>query len=283
MTVADAAPPRGGDDDGVVVGRVVISARGAGRWAAGHPWVYRTDVYAEPRREPGLVTVTDRRGRHLGQALYSPHSEIRLRLLTRGREPIDRTWWRARIAAALARRTPGDDTAYRVVYAEADGLPSLIIDRYGPYVVIQLLSAGLERLRTQVLAGVEDVLAPMGVLLRNDAAIRRHERLPLDVTLASGSVPETVDVAEHGLRYLAAPWSGQKTGAFLDQRDNRALLEAHTAPGGRALDLFTYHGSFALHAARRAAAVVAVDSSVDALDRGRRERSSERPLEHNLA
>jgi 23S rRNA (cytosine1962-C5)-methyltransferase len=265
MTLVGTATP-GADTNHV--GLVVVSARGAGRWAAGHPWIYRTDVYAEPRAEPGLVTVSDRRGRHLGQALYSPQSEIRLRLLTRGRERIDAAWWQARIGGALARRALGADTAYRVVSAEGDGLPSLIIDRYGPYVVVQLLSAGLERQRADVLAGVDGALAPAGVLLRNDAAIRRHERLPLEVSLVHGAVPETVEVTEHGLRYLAAPWSGQKTGAFLDQRDNRALVEAHAPLGGRALDLFAYHGSFALHLARRASHVVAVDSSLEALARG---------------
>ena len=248
---------------------VVVSAKGAARWAAGHPWIYRSDVYAEPREGPGLVTVTDRKGRTFGQALYSPKSEIRLRLLTRGSERVDSAWWSARIAAAAARRGAVPATAYRVVHAEGDGLPSLVVDRYGPYVVAQLLSAGLEQLRDDVVAGIRSALAPEAILLRNDAAIRRHERLPLEVVPALGTVPQTVEVTEDGIRYLVAPWSGQKTGAFLDQRENRALVAARTAPGGRALDLFTYHGSFALHLARRAASVVAVDSSAEALARGR--------------
>jgi 23S rRNA (cytosine1962-C5)-methyltransferase len=245
----------------------VVSARGAARWAAGHPWINRTDVYHEPKDEPGLLPVTDRRGRHLGQALYSPKSEIRLRLLTRGTEPVNPGWWSERFALALARRGAMADTAYRVVHAEGDGLPSLVVDRYGRWVVAQLLSAGLERLREDVISGIRDTLAPDGILLRNDAAIRRHERLPLEVVLASGSVPDTIEVVEDGVRYLAAPRTGQKTGAFLDQRLNRALVAAHTG-GGRALDVFTYHGSFALHLARRAAEVIAVDSSPEALARG---------------
>jgi 23S rRNA (cytosine1962-C5)-methyltransferase len=247
---------------------VVVAAKGAGRWQAGHPWIYRTDVYAEPRGEPGLVVVTDRRDHHLGQALYSPKSEIRLRLLTRGREPTDAQWWTARIADAARRRSAIPATAYRVVHAEGDGLPSLVVDRYGPYVVAQLLSAGLEALRADVVAGIQAALAPEGILLRNDSAIRRHEGLPLAVEGACGSVPETVAVEEHGIHYLAAPHSGQKTGAFLDQRENRALV-SRFAGAGRALDVFTYHGSFALHLARRAGEVVAVDSSSDALARGR--------------
>ncbi len=246
---------------------VVVSAKGAARWQAGHPWIYRSDVYAEPDDEPGIVAVTDRRGRFLGQALYSPRSEIRVRLLTTGDERIDAAWWGARIAAAAARRGGIPATAYRVVHAEGDGLPSLIVDRYGPYVVAQLLSAGIERAREDVIAGIRAALAPEGILFRNDAAIRRHEGLPLEVVPACGAVPETVEVEEHGVRYLAAPHAGQKTGAFLDQRENRMLVAAH-AGRGRALDLFTYHGSFALHLARRAAGVIAVDASAEALARG---------------
>ena len=247
---------------------IIVAAKGAARWQAGHPWIYRTDVYDEPGDTPGIVAVTDRRGRHLGRALYSPRSEIRLRLLTRGREAIDAAWWGERIAAAAARRTELAATAFRVVHAEGDGLPSLVVDRYGPYVVAQLLSAGLEQVRDDVLAGMGAALAPEGILLRNDSAIRRHEGLPLEVTLAYGEVPKVVEVVEGDVRYAAAPWTGQKTGAFLDQRENRVLVSEHAGPG-RALDLFTYHGSFALHLARRAAAVVAVDSSAEALARGR--------------
>jgi len=218
---------------------VIVSAKGAARWQAGHPWIYRTDLYDEPGDAPGIVAVTDRRGRHLGQALYSPKSEIRLRLLTRGREPVDATWWERSIASAAARREGIAATAYRVVHAEGDGLPSLVVDRYGPYVVAQLLSAGLEQVRDDVLA----------------------------VVAAAGVVPATVEVEEHGIRYRAAPHDGQKTGAFLDQRENRVLVGEHAGPG-RALDLFTYHGSFALHLARRAIGVVAIDSSAEALARG---------------
>lgn len=258
MTLKDAANGR----------TVVVSAKGTARWKSGHPWIYRTDVAREPRDAPGIVSVVDRRDRFWGQALYSPRSEIRLRLLTRGEEPIDAAWWADRVAAAARRRGGVPATAYRVVHAEGDGLPALIVDRYGAVAVVQLLSAGLERRRDEVVQGIVAALAPEGVLLRNDALIRRHEGLSAEVTVAHGIVPETVEVTEHGLRYLAAPWTGQKTGAFLDQRDNRVLVAAHTPEGGRALDAFTYHGSFALHLARRAAQVVAVDSSAEALARG---------------
>src|SRR5204863_1828098 len=134
--------------------------------------------------------------------------------------------------------------------------------------VAQLLSAGLETARADVVAGITAALAPEGILFRNDAGVRRHEGLPTEVALAFGQVPEVVEVVAEGMKYLAAPWSGQKTGAFLEQRENRALVGQHTRAGGRALDLFTYHGSFALHLARHAKDVLAVDQSAEALARG---------------
>ena len=247
---------------------IVVSATGADRWRYGHPWIYRSDVAKEPGDAPGIVPVSDRRGRFLGQALYSPKSEIRLRLLTRDPAPITAAWWRDRIAQALAARDGITATAYRVVHGEGDGLPSLVIDRYGAYVVVQLLSAGLESARADVLTAIQEVLHPRGIVLRNDAAVRRHEGLAQEVVVASGEVPEVVEVEEDGVKYLAAPLTGQKTGAFLDQRENRVLVGGAGRAGGRALDLFTYHGSFALHLARRAREVIAVDSSAEALARG---------------
>ncbi|MGH7522602.1 MAG: class I SAM-dependent rRNA methyltransferase [Gemmatimonadales bacterium] len=245
-----------------------VTARGAERWKQGHPWIYRSDVADEPQRKPGIVPVTDRKGKFLGQALYSPSSEIRLRLLTRTDEPIDATWWTKRIGASAERRAAITATAWRAVHAEGDGLPSLIIDKYGPFIVAQLLSAGLETARADVVTAIREVFGPEGILLRNDAAVRRHEGLPAEVVLAHGEVPEVVEVVEDGIKYLAAPWSGQKTGAFLDQRENRILVGQHTRAGGRALDLFTYHGSFAQHLARHAKEVLAVDQSTEALARG---------------
>jgi 23S rRNA (cytosine1962-C5)-methyltransferase len=247
---------------------VKVTARGAERWKQGHPWIYRSDVAEEPDKTPGIVPVTDRKGKFLGQALYSPRSEIRLRLLTRGNEPIDATWWTKRIGDAAERRTSITASAWRAVHAEGDGLPSLVIDRYGPYIVAQMLSAGLETARADVLTAIREVFAPDGILLRNDAGVRRHEGLTEEVVLAFGQVPETVELVEDGIKYLAAPWTGQKTGAFLDQRENRVMVGRHTKPGGRALDLFAYHGSFALHLARQAKEVVAVDQSTEALARG---------------
>lgn len=249
---------------------VVVSAKGAARWRQGHPWIYRSDVLTTGRTPAGPVRVTDRSGRFLGQALFSPASEIRLRLLTREEEPVNGAWWRARVEAAAARRanlTP-ETTAYRVVHAEGDGLPSLVVDRYGEIVVAQLLSAGLEAVRPLVLEAIQEALRPEGVLLRHDASVRRHEGLPLEIVEVAGSVPDTIEVRETGIRYLVSPREGQKTGAFLDQRENRLLVGG--IAWGDALDVFTYQGLFALHLARRCPRVLAVDSSEAALALARR-------------
>ena len=246
----------------------VVSNAGARRWNSGHPWIFKSDVRREPDAEPGLVDVHDQRGKPLGVALWSPRSEIALRLLDSDPEiNIDLEWWRARIARAAARREilRAQTDAYRVVYSEADGCPSLIVDRYGAYVVVQLLSAGLESCRTDVLAAVRAQLAPAGILARNDASVRAREGLSRTVEPLFGEVPTEIEVHEHGVRYFAAPHEGQKTGAFLDQRENRVLIGSLAR--GRALDCFSYHGSFALHLARRAAHVIALDSSRTALER----------------
>lgn len=244
-----------------------VSARGAARWAAGHPWIYRSDVADNPDI-PGIVPVRDSRGKFLGQALCSPRSEIRLRLLERSEVPIDQAWWSARFEACRARRAGIDANAWRAVHAEGDGLPALIVDRYDRWLVVQLLSAALETQRGNIVDALRETFGPEGILLRNDVPTRRLEGLKEGVELAWGSVPEQVEVREGGVRWFAAPWTGQKTGAFLDQRDNRLLAGGLVPEGGSALDCFAYHGSFALHLAARAGAVTALDASEDALARG---------------
>ncbi len=244
-----------------------VTARGAERWVRGHPWIYRSDVVDGPA-PAGLVPVHDPRGRFVGQALHSPASEIRLRLLERSDRPVDAAWWRERLAASAGRRRGIDATACRLVHGEGDGLPSLVVDRYDRWLVVQILSAGLETLRDEIVTALGELFRPEGILLRNDAAARRREGLDETVTLARGSVPREIEVREGEVRYLAAPWDGQKTGAFLDQRPNRLLAGALAAPGGRALDCFAYHGSFAIHLAGRASHVLALDMSRDALARG---------------
>jgi 23S rRNA (cytosine1962-C5)-methyltransferase len=249
--------------------KAVVSRRGAERWDQGHPWIFASDVTHAPP-EPGLVQVQDPRGKFLGQALYSPRSEIRLRLLERSERAVDDAWWEERLGRAAARRAAIDATAYRVAHAEADGVPSLVVDRYDRWLVVQILSAGLETMREPIIGALARLLAPTGILLRNDAAVRRKEGLAETVEVAHGTVPQEIEVREAGVRYLAAPFTGQKTGAFLDQRANRVRAGALAVPGGQALDCFAYHGSFALHLAARSAQVMALDVSPEALARGAR-------------
>jgi 23S rRNA (cytosine1962-C5)-methyltransferase len=243
---------------------VVVTPRGVGRLRSGHPWIFRSDL-SDDGGPPGLARLIDERGKGLGTALYSPTSEIRARWLANEGTVVDRAWWTRMVREAHERRRGITDGAFRVVHAEGDGLPSLIVDRYGEYVVAQLLSAGLEAVREDVIAAISDALAPRGLLLRNDAAVRGRERLAREVTLAFGEVPQTIELGEGpGIRCLAAPWTGQKTGLFLDQRENRALMGRMA--GGRCLDAFAYHGGFSLHlAAGGASEVVAVEISRDAL------------------
>jgi 23S rRNA (cytosine1962-C5)-methyltransferase len=171
------------------------------------------------------------------------------------------------MARAADRRASirAEANAYRVVYGEADGCPSLIVDRYGDIAVLQLLSAGLEACRTDIVTAVREVLQATGIIARNDASVRAREGLPRSVEVLYGEVPAEVEVDEHGVRYLAAPHDGQKTGAFLDQRENR--VRVRELARGNALDCFSYHGSFALHLARKADRVTALDSSGPALER----------------
>ncbi|HEV7991280.1 MAG TPA: class I SAM-dependent rRNA methyltransferase [Gemmatimonadaceae bacterium] len=246
----------------------IVSTRGARRWSAGHPWIYRSDLIERPNDEPGAVRVTDQRGKPLGVALWSPQSEISLRLLDRNAEAvIDDAWWHSALDRAVRRRATlqSDANAFRLVHGEGDLLPSLVVDRYDRWLVVQLMSAGLEHYRAEIIRALTELVRPDGILARNDVPLRVKEGLPTNVELLMGAVPDEVEVEEHGVRYLAAPWRGQKTGAFLDQRENRALVGRIAR--GRALDCFSYHGSFALHLARRATSVIALDASAHALTR----------------
>jgi len=250
-----------------------ISPRGVKRLKGGHPWIFRSDVIDRPNAAAGIVRVESARGEPLGWALWSPASEISLRHIegNPARTP-DAEWWQAKLAATIARRASiasaplaDGSNAYRLVHGEGDLLPSLVVDRYGDHLVVQILSAGVDAWTREIVDALRSLTGATGILARNDAAARGREGLVREVTLLHGAVPRTLDVVEHGVRYLAAPWDGQKTGAFLDQRENRVLIGAQSR--GEALDCFAYHGSFALHMAKRAAHVTALDVSAAALSR----------------
>ncbi len=246
---------------------VVVTGRGEQRIQAGHLWIYKSDVM-EVQAAPGdTVAVLGARRRPVGQALYSDQSQIALRLLSHGGEAADAALWRRRLEAALAFRgsLAIDATAYRLVHAEGDLLPSLIVDRYGDYLVLQSLSQGVERLLPTITALLVDLVAPRGILARNDVKVRALEGLEPRVEVLHGEMPALIPVREGPVEYQVDPWKGQKTGLFLDQRENREAASAYAR--GRLLDCFSYNGGFAMRLAPRCDEAIAVDVSADAVAR----------------
>jgi 23S rRNA (cytosine1962-C5)-methyltransferase len=246
---------------------VRVSPKGAGRVASGHPWIFTSDIADRDGAQPGqAVKVADPRGRPLGTAHYSSSSQISLRMLSRQVEEIGRDFFLRRLRAAEAhRRTVVRNTdAYRVVHGEADLLPALVVDRYGDYLVVQTLDQGMDAAKSAIASSLDEIFHPKGIVARNDVAVREKEELPLETTVLSGEVPESVTVQMNGLTLRADLLRGQKTGIFLDQRDNYRAA-ARYARGGKALDCFTSTGGFALHVAGKCESVEAADSSGPAL------------------
>lgn len=255
---------------------VVITARGDERLRGGHPWIYRSDV-AEARAEGGdVVRVLAPRGRPAGFALFSDASEITLRMISTRDEIVDEGFFRRRLETAMAFRTSLDieATACRLVHGEADLLPSLIVDRYGPYLVVQALSQGVDRLMPLFTRMLVELAAPQGILARNDPRVRLLEGLDRRVDVLFGTVPESILVTDAGIELDVDPWKGQKTGLFLDQRENRMAAAVYAS--GRLLDCFTYDGAFALQLARRCSSVLAIDISADAIQRVQRNAARNR-------
>ncbi|MDW8482474.1 MAG: class I SAM-dependent rRNA methyltransferase [Meiothermus sp.] len=247
--------------------RVRVSARGAARILARHPWVYKSDVLEGPQT-PGLYPVQGPRG-SLGLALYNPLSEISVRVFAFGEDGPPEETLLANLRKALARRKTAlaaePEGAFRLVHAEGDLLPGLVLDYYAGHGVIQIGSAALEPLTQRLVEAAQTEVAMQSLLAKNNHRSRSLEGLPLEVRPLLGQVPDAVTVREGTILYRTDLKEGQKTGAFIDQRDNRIRLEAFR--GKRALDVFSYHGSFALHLARGFEQVIAVDSSAPALRR----------------
>ena len=246
---------------------VVIGRRGEERARSGHPWIYRSDVEQVDAGAGDLVQVMSARGRPVGHALFSNESEITLRMICHGAAAPGTQFVRDRLAAAIAFRESLalDATAYRLVHGEADRLPSLIVDRYGDYLVVQALSQGIDRRLAEITAALVEIVQPKGVLARNDPRVRLLEGLEQRVEVLYGEVPERIEVREGAVTYQVDPWRGQKTGLFLDQRENREAALRYAR--GRLLDAFSYNGGFALALAPRCASVLAVDISEDAVMR----------------
>jgi len=250
---------------------VTITTRGIDRILSGHPWIYRSDVVGTSAAEPGAVVhVLDRKKHFWGQALYSSQSQIALRLLTRESRPFDRSFLAERIATAAAFREQVVESAraYRLVAAEGDLLPSLIIDRYAECFVLQTLSQGMERLKPLVVEILREQFAPLSILERNDTPVRGLEGLPEQKGVLDGEEVSEVVVEENGVKFCYDLMGGQKTGGFLDQRENRAAATKYAR--GRLLDCFCYTGGFALTLARQCDSVLGVEISAEALNRARR-------------
>src|SRR5262245_5687498 len=241
------------------------------RLRAGHLWIYsnEVDTAATPLTgfEPGaLCRVVDSRGKVMGVGYANPRTLLAARVLTsNGKAEVDGAWFANRVRSALAlRERLYDKPFYRLVYGEADGLPGLVVDRYGDVCVVQMATAGMDRLRAELLEGLKQALAPAGILLRNDVGMRETEGLK-EYVEEIGQVPDTVTIEEAGARFEVPIKTGQKTGWFFDQRSNRDLL-AKYVPGRKVLDVFSYLGGWSLRALKAgAASATAIDSSESAL------------------
>ena len=252
---------------------VKVNKRGAVRIRQGHLWIYRSDVVAVDAEGGSVVSVVDEAGNFVGQALFSNLSQIALRFLTLSKEEIDQAWWRRRIKDSVERRNvPSDTDAYRLVYSEGDLLPSLIVDRYADVLVLQTLSQGTDTVKSLLTEILVEEFSPRAIIERNDVKVRQLEGLPMIAGTLYGTAPEEFEILQHGLKFVVAPGGGQKTGSFLDQRENRlaARAAAQTTNRGRALDCFTFNGAFALHLASVCERVEAIDISGEAVAAAKR-------------
>ena len=246
---------------------VIISARGEQRLRSGHPWIYRADVAGVDAAGGDIVDVIGPRRRTLGSAFFSDRSQISLRMLSRGEILADEGLIRARLEAAIAYRASLglDATAFRLVHGEADLLPSLVVDRYADCLVVQALSQGMDRLLPRIAELLVELAAPSGILARNDPKVRALEGLEQTVAVLHGTIPDSITAREGEVEYDVDVRRGQKTGLFLDQRENRDAAARYAR--GRLLDCFSYNGGFALRLARHCDEVEAIDISADAVAR----------------
>lgn len=243
---------------------IIVSSRGEERIRNGHFWVYRADIATGDAAAGAVVRVVGPAGRFLARAFYSDRSQITLRILTQHDVAVDRRFWRARLEQAIKfrERLAIDATAYRLVHGEGDLIPSLVVDRYGDYLVTQTLSQGTDRLLPEVTALLVELVGPKGILARNDPRVRLLEGLDQSVAVLHGEIPDTVTVREGTIEYDVDSRHGQKTGAFLDQRENRRAAAQYVS--GRTLDCFSYAGGFALQLAPHVDNLTALDISEDA-------------------
>ena len=243
---------------------ITVTPRGEERVHSGHFWVYKADVSGGRADAGAVVRVVAPGGRFLARAFYSDQSQITLRILTRQDEPVDRRFWRARLEQAISfrDRLDIDASAFRLLHGEGDLVPSLVIDRYGDYLSLQALSQGSDRLLPEITSLLAELTRPKGIIARNDPRVRLLEGLDQHVAVLDGAVPDTVTIREGRIEYDVDLRHGQKTGAFLDQRENRIAAAQYVR--GRALDCFSYAGGFALQLAPHATELTALDISEEA-------------------
>jgi 23S rRNA (cytosine1962-C5)-methyltransferase len=249
------------------MGRLIPTPKGLAWFRKGHPWVFRNDIEKIQDAAPGsIVTLEKGNGEFLGQGFYSDRSKIAFRLISRNSRRVDREFWKELFLQAYRYRQAvvEEANAYRLIYGESDGVPSLVVDRYGDHMVLQTLSQGADRLTSLYADILSELFRPSSIFLRNDLAVRDLEGLPQEKKALQGNPPGNIEVFEGSIHYLVNPATGQKTGAYLDQRENRLLAGRFLR--GDILDAFCYQGHFALHAGRRASRIVAIDSSREAID-----------------
>jgi 23S rRNA (cytosine1962-C5)-methyltransferase len=254
----------------VTEGSVVITPRGVERLRSGHLWVYRSDVRSAQAEPGAVVRLTDERGNFCGRAFYSDKSQISIRLLTREDVPIDRTFLAARIrrAAAYRKLVVENSDACRLVYSEADLLPSVIVDQYGDYLVLQTLSQSSDRLKGLLVEILVELYSPKGIVERNDPKVRMLEGLDQRVSVLHGEIPPELQAKENGITFVCDLAKGQKTGSFLDQRENHWAARRYAS--GEVLDCFSYQGGFALTVADKCVHVEGIDMAPAAVESARR-------------
>ena len=245
----------------------IVTRRAEERIHNGHPWIYKSDVASVDGQGGEVVAVTATNGRPLGHALFSNQSLITLRLIARGEGKLSATWLQDRLRAAIAYREKLhiDATAYRIVHGEGDLLPSLIVDRYNDVLVLQTLSQGMAHRQEEIVSALVELTGASGVLVRNDPKVRDLEGLPRVVEVVHGEVPESLVIREGRIEMDVDLRHGQKTGMFLDQRENHEAAAAYAS--GRVLDAFSYQGGFGLAAAANADEVLSLDISEPAVER----------------
>lgn len=258
--------------------KAFVTKKGAKRVRNGHLWIYKSDVQKTEAAGGDVVGVYDEAKNFVGKAFYSDSSEITLRIFTTRDETVDKEFWRNRIIEAVRRRSvppasagglfPHDTNAKRLIYSEGDLIPSLIIDDYNGIFVVQTLAQGTEKLKETFVEILREEFSPVAIVERNDVKVRLRENLPMQTSVLYGEVPAETIIEQDGVKFYIAPLEGQKTGSFLDQRENHFAVRRFAF--GAALDCFTFNGGFALNLARVCETVRAIDISEDAISLARR-------------